>query len=829
MGSALIVMLTVCIVLILVYLYMFSEIRYRVLARRIGEHKEKGQYRKAIMLSEIVLKLLERPGIVDSEEKGDWLLFTAELCQDLEMNKRAIELYIKAENSIRGSRRQGSIKHADCLISLGIAYAEKGMYKESLENLEKGYKLKTELLGPRSLDVLEAALRLADVKGSSGDVENAENLFENTVEVIKEAVGGRGIDLGTATHQLAHFYFINEKYVEAKQKYEEAILILCEISGVEPERIAECQHSLGMVLYNLEEYIGSKSVLKESLEKYRLLKKKSSLEIARIQGDLLLVDIALGSEDFTEAEVDHCIKNIEKEVGNNIGELLDLHENLGRQYLRSEKYKKSAKHFIVCLRYLGILIDRTREMEIVNALASLYIEIGEYSKALKLLGEHRHDIDETKEMLVGLDRKKSLSLAHMGKVSVAIELLLDSLARIKNAASFDTKVQLEILLELGECYIIGGDFEEARKIYRTAESIGENCSDEKLKKVNIKGYIANLDRVEGKYEDARSKYETVIEGLKNEDDKNGMMLDYASLLNSVERFDESEALVHKVIDGMSNQNSFGLKMIVSLEELGWIALSKGRFFFAEEKFSKAIEMIKHIVDCEINIHYVGPTLGLSFVKQNLAEFAESGRLLDIVEKIVNSLFGMDSYNLLPVLHGRGLICDENEDWTSASRYFGIELDLIEKHFGKNSIHSVSPLIQNALEMICLGDFDESREMLQFAEMLCNKFCSKQNTYYADLFSARGFSDLRRGFLSEAKMSFSTATSIYTARLGNSHYRTLKSRLLDAIVLYAEGCEEDSLQVQKDVIKDAKRVFGLKHKRTRNFEKDLELQYRKYKL
>jgi tetratricopeptide (TPR) repeat protein len=192
-----------------------------------------GTFEGALQLRRRVVTALRCQVVPDSKAITNALWYLALSYCRLGQYKNAEPLQreaLRMKTEILGERHPDTINAS---INLANTYCDLGRLKEA-ETLQKGVlKLRKEILGERHPDTIMASSNLAATYNDMGRLKEAEVLREEVMELMKETLGERHPDTIKATSNLANTYCDLGRLKKAESLQEKVL-------GLRKEMLGEC-------------------------------------------------------------------------------------------------------------------------------------------------------------------------------------------------------------------------------------------------------------------------------------------------------------------------------------------------------------------------------------------------------------------------------------------------------------------------------------------------------------------------------------------------------------------------------------------------------------
>ncbi len=204
-----------------------------------------------------------------------------------------------AERLERGLADQ-PVVGAEMKHTIGVIYAQLGLFGEAAPLLGSALAIRRELLGPDSAEAAETLRALALNLKSQGDYDRAEPLYREALAVDLRLFGIGHARVAEDRVEYAHLLLARGDREQAEQLYRQALPTLREALGAGHVEVAYCLHSLAMVVAARGETETAEGLYREALALLQHLYGPDHPNLVATLGGL--ANVLRVSEDFDEAE-----------------------------------------------------------------------------------------------------------------------------------------------------------------------------------------------------------------------------------------------------------------------------------------------------------------------------------------------------------------------------------------------------------------------------------------------------------------------------------------------------------------------------------------------
>ena len=526
---------------------------------------DNGKYEKAEPCIQRVLAICEdmfgneHPFIADSLNYLGRLQYARkEYEESIATNKRALAIRKKFLGS----------DHPDVGLSLNnlaLPYCGLEQYNTAMSMFEKALAIRESKLGfdhPYLCVVLE---NLSSIYRKSSNIKKATDYLIRSIDISERYYKEDRIDIANKINHLVTLYVDQWKLEEAKESLIKSIGICERILGYYNPELIMPNYALGKIFQFSGDYIIANKYYEKALEISKISPLNDELIIAKIQNSIIKVNEYKIDYDEYEKNLKESLIVFREKFGNNHQNVAYLLSNVAYVDYKNGRYNKAIKFYQESERiyYLNYKIYPKKfafeYSEVLNNLAGVYDDIGEYERAENLYFEAINIIKDN----YGND---SLRFA---EISNNIGRFYSNIGDYNNAKEFYNKslsifhkilgenhINLSpILVNLASQYQNDGEFELAEKLLLRALKIQKlNIGRNDLLIPRILNNLGTLYVCIGKLSDATNNFQQALDILKGNQYGNVIELQAVVLSNiaavkrKMKSYDEAENLYKEAID-----------------------------------------------------------------------------------------------------------------------------------------------------------------------------------------------------------------------------------------------------------------------------------------
>ncbi len=464
------------------------------------------------VLAEVISKL-QNTNVIKRLNKA------ADMCNSARMYKEAEELChrsISIQEEIEETQTKEYARSLHILLkTLAEAYRLMGRMSEAENTYQQSLEITKQILGENSIEYASNLHGLADVYVNLDKLDDAESTYKRSIKMIEQIEGKNTHDYASGLNNLANVYESVGQFSDAIDSYQQSLAI---------QKKLNCSNTLGYAagLYGIANVYSSINQLVKAKSAYL-----KSLGIQKeITGEKTL-NYAIGLNNLA---------NVYKRLGN-----MDKAENA---YVRSLDIQRQISGE-----------ESVGYVSILNNLANIYKDLGRLSEA-ETMYLHSLDIqeklgvEETSGYITG-----SLGLADVyagsGRQREAEVMYKRSIKILKTIEP--TMLYAYGLIGLAGVYYRLGKYSEAKAIYlHSLEIIGRLVSKQNLDYAVVLNNLGNVYCKIDELADAESSYLSCLEIRKNITGEN--TLDYIPPLSNL-------ILLYKKNNDINKAYEFAIKIV----------------------------------------------------------------------------------------------------------------------------------------------------------------------------------------------------------------------------------------------------------------------------
>jgi tetratricopeptide (TPR) repeat protein len=231
---------------------------------------------------------------------------------------------------------QGRMMH-----TIGTAYTALGLYPDALPPLERALKAKKQSLGPRSLSVAETEIAIGEAMAGHGDVNPAEQHFQNAISISTTASGPNDPLVADGLAGLARLRLRAGKNNEAEALYKRAIAI--DQKAAKPDNSVLARHllSLGVAYWAQGRYSDAEPLMRQSLSIEEKRLGPDHPDLAPALNNLGGIYWSLGRYNDALPLYERARKTFERTLDPMHPNVASVLNNLGETYWKLGRYKEA--------------------------------------------------------------------------------------------------------------------------------------------------------------------------------------------------------------------------------------------------------------------------------------------------------------------------------------------------------------------------------------------------------------------------------------------------------------------------------------------------------
>ncbi len=239
-------------------------------------HSFYGEFKKALEYLEKALKIFERAAERPAEACGQKAVCekaSAKLAScivsigNIDYFKgnydRALEYYEKASAVPDGRNAPLAARIAN---DMGVVYLKLGRFDLALENIGRGFELRSSYFGPRHPAVASSYNNLGNLYLDMEQYEKALENFGRSLEIRRAYYGASHPAVMTTINDMGDVYMELGDYEKALENYNRALKARLRSLGARHPAVATCFNNLGLVRSNLGEYEKALELHRRSLK-----------------------------------------------------------------------------------------------------------------------------------------------------------------------------------------------------------------------------------------------------------------------------------------------------------------------------------------------------------------------------------------------------------------------------------------------------------------------------------------------------------------------------------------------------------------------------------
>ena len=302
---------------------------------------------------------------------------------------------------------------------LGKFYQGQGIYNQAEQWFEQCLEVCRERLGEQHFQIATSLNNLANLYLSQGRYEDAEPLLLQSRKLLEQALGERHSDVAASLNNLAELYRLQGRYEDA----EPLLLQSLELLKQHPER-ATSLNNLALLYLEQRRYNEAEPLFRKSLELRRQLLEKQPIDVAVSLNNL--AELYRVQRQYSKAEP-LLVESLElktKLLGTQHPSVALSFNNLALLYLEQRRYDEAEPFLLKALELRREFLEEQHPdvAQSLNNLALLYLERGRYNEAKprflealtiaeKVLGKNHADTNTFRDNLKSATMMEYLSMS----------------------------------------------------------------------------------------------------------------------------------------------------------------------------------------------------------------------------------------------------------------------------------------------------------------------------------------------------------------------------------------------------------------------------------
>ena len=233
---------------------------------------EKAEYERAARLYEEAINSLESAASPAPQLELDITAALAELrfrTGEYEAAEPLLREVLSERRKLLGAENP---KVADAIEELGLNYFDQGRYEEAESRLREALALREKILGSEPHPALAGNIsNLALIRRFRGDLEEAQQLYTQTLEMNHQLYGEQHPEIAIALMNLADVLTLRRHFDEAEAMYNDVIRMSRELLGEEHPQIAIVLNNLAFVYHEIGKQQDALAKSREALAMQRRL------------------------------------------------------------------------------------------------------------------------------------------------------------------------------------------------------------------------------------------------------------------------------------------------------------------------------------------------------------------------------------------------------------------------------------------------------------------------------------------------------------------------------------------------------------------------------
>lgn len=507
---------------------------------------------------------------------------------------------------------------------LADLYSENGNPKKSLEAYDRVLELYKELEDPKYGETLN---EVGDVYKDAKDYLKAISYYEQSFEL---AQSHEDYTMSSdAMYDIADTYYQDKKYDISKVYYDKAIEEASKTNY--PTQEIYCLSNIGLIYSIKDQYAKSDSVFSIALQK---------------------------AEDLQD---------------NNI--IAFCKYRLASSASRQRDYDRTEKLYYESLEMFRDLEDQTWEVNVLNSLSFIYVNRGEFEKALEILDEALKISTENNDrnnMAYAYSYKSDLYLRTLGEFDKALEMQQKSMDLFKE---IDNSWGIaDAYLGFGNIKNLTGEYEEAIEYYELSDSLYAELGNyyARATPYNNMGtiYYWQVD-----YDKALNYFTKAMDILDSIGVKDASRSLYVSNIGTIyleqKRFEESDKWLKEALADAREINDVN-QISTNLSYLGKLKTETKEYELSRQYLEEALDLIDRL---GMETHRIT----VNFALGKLSYLEKSGDAMPYLDEAINVSLRMGTdKELWEAYYYKGLIAQDEGRLDDSKEHFIDAIETLEK-------------------------------------------------------------------------------------------------------------------------------------------------------
>lgn len=518
-------------------------------------------------------------------------------------HSEAMKLYRQAIEHAERHRRLDRV-FADSLIGLANLHRMANEDDQAEPLLRLAINIREQVLGTDAPDVAQALQKLADLCSDLGRFEEAEPLYERSLEVLRR-VPGANPQLGRSLTNLANLYRTQGRHQLAETFYRQAIELQQRMLGNDHPELAGSMTNLAALHIRAGEDSDAQPLLERALEIYRSHYQVEHPLVA--ENMQRLADLYDRQEKFAEAERMHrsLLQMKKRLLGNDSADVADSLERLASILGRRGETKQAEEYFEEALR-IRTSRHEPGDAEVARCLsecAHFYKRLGRFEEAERMatraLAGREQAVGNGHRDLAPLLNNLALLKLRLGHHDEA-EKLLRRTARIQRQNfGVDSPPLAVTMFNLGLVCRDAGNLEDAEQHLHTAQRIQETTQS-----VELSMTLQALGQVQAaldKLKPAEQSYRKLAMVWEQEFGENDARVGYALwqqgiLQARLEDFNEASRIHMRALRILKQTLGFDHHHTLACQiDLAKDYYNLGRGTKAQPLYAALVQQLKHLI------------------------------------------------------------------------------------------------------------------------------------------------------------------------------------------------------------------------------------------
>ncbi|KFY97528.1 hypothetical protein V498_02020 [Pseudogymnoascus sp. VKM F-4517 (FW-2822)] len=633
------------------------------------------------------------------------------------------------------------------------------------------------------------------------EYQDAEKLYQRTVEVRRRVLGATHAETLRAMGGLANTLYCQEKYEQAGKLYQQVVEARKKVLGAEHLDTLSTMNGLAGALYYQEKYKQAEKLYKQVVEARK------------------------------------------KVLGDEHPDTLSTMNSLASALYYQEKYKQAEKLYqqVVKVRTKVLGDKHPDTLLTMNSLADALNSQGKFKEAK----EFYQQVVEAQKKMLGAEHLDTLSamnsladaLYYQEKYEQAEKLYQQVVEVQKKMLGAKHPDTLSTMNGLADALYYQEKYEQAEKLYQqVVEARKKVLGDEHPDTLLTMNSLADTLNSQGKFKEAKEFYQQVVEAQKKvlgaeHPDTLSTMNGLAGALYCCRKYGQAEKHYREVVKLRTEVlGAKHLNTLSSMNGLAKVLNSLASTVYGQEKYRKAEELYRETVELRTKVYSLehADTLssmnGLANALYNQGQYVQAEKIYRETVSLRTKVLGIEHSFTLSSMNGLACTLYCCRKYGQAEKHYREVVRLRTEVLGAKHLNTLSSMNGLAISLNSLastvhdqGKYEQAEKLHCEAVELRTKVHSRE---HADtLLSINGLANALywQGKYEQAKKLYQQIVELHSKVFGAEHPKTLSSISSLAITLtslasidYNHGKFREAEELYQEVVNLWTKVLTVEH-------------------